>query len=97
MVSKPLNPTDQKPGAYVRYPLSMRRGQHPNIESRLAQNEEDELAAIESGWSTKCPPIPPPEEPKPELTQEERLAAIEAAIADLTTAMEDLQSKKGKR
>lgn len=77
MVTREQNPTNQKPAAYARYPLSMRRGAHPDIESRIAHTEEDEQAAIEAGWSTKCPPIPEPEEPKPALTLEDRVAALE--------------------
>lgn len=79
---------DQAPTkyAYQRYPLVMHRGQHPNIESCFAHSAEDEAAAIDAGWSLVRPSVPEPEPEKPVISVEDRLAALEDAVAELTAA-----------
>lgn len=76
----PLNPTDQVPAAYQRYPITMHRGVHPSIQSRLAHSLEEEEEAAALGWSTQSPKIPDPVEPEALLTIEERISALEELI-----------------
>lgn len=75
--------------SYQRYPLVVHRGEHPNIESRHCHSEADEADAIANGWSTVRPPVPEPEQEKPVLTLEERVAALEATVTALITPAQE--------
>ncbi len=77
MITSTITPNNT-PAAFQRYPLTLRRGSWPHIQSIKVQSEVEESDALEAGYSTVCPAIPPPEEPKPELTLEDRVAEIEA-------------------
>jgi hypothetical protein len=80
MPENSFSPKPTAPAAYQRHPITMHRGQWPNIESRLAHDQDEEDAAIEAGWSTVCPKIAAPEEPAPVLSLEDRVTQIEGLI-----------------
>jgi len=62
---------------FQKYPLVMYRG----TEARRVIDAEGELAAESQGYTTTPPVIPAPPEPKPVLTLEERVQALEDQIA----------------
>jgi hypothetical protein len=67
-----LNNPPKKQYIHQEFPKMMYRGG----ERKVAQNREDEQAAMKAGWSTK--PGMPVAEPEPEETEEERALRIEA-------------------
>ncbi len=71
--------------AYARYPLVMHLGEHPNIRSRHVKSVDEEADAIKAGWSHNRPHVPEPEPEKPVLTLEDRVAALEATVAAMST------------
>ncbi len=91
MITPTIVPS-KAPAAFQRYPISLHRGQWPNIQSRHAQNEEEEAAALEAGWSTVCPRIPDPEEEAPAIPLEDRVAALEDGHANLRAQLIQLSA-----
>ena len=85
----PIKPTY----AYQRYPLSMHRGVHPNVESRKALSEEDEQEARSNGWTTEPPKLPEPEpEFKAAVSLEERVNDLQAEMEELKDVIAELRA-----